>query len=141
MIKTSEILNEYGYRITKGRVALINFLISSKKPLTIDEIQKAMIHKIDRVTLYRALTDFTKSKIVTKINLQNSKVYYEFISKIHHHHHIICESCGRIEDIENCNQDNLQNKIIKSSKNFKIINSHSLEFFGICNNCFKTKSY
>jgi len=54
-----------------------------------------------------------------------------------HHHHIVCEQCGALEDIENCNQVSLQKEILKHSKSFKVINSHSLEFFGICKNCGK----
>lgn len=135
-----ETLQEHGYRITPGRIALLTFLRKTKKPITASDIQKKMEHKMDKVTLYRALEDFSKSKIIAKINLQDTVTYYEFIHEDHHHHHIVCEECGKIEDIENCNQTSLQKEILKSSKSFKIINSHSLEFFGICNTCSKKVS-
>lgn len=130
-----EVLREHGYRITPARIALLTFLSSSKKPLTAGDIQKDMGHKMDKVTLYRALEDFTKSKIVGKINLHDNATYYEFSHEDHHHHHIICEQCGKIEDIENCNQKNIQNEILTHSNMFKSINSHSLEFFGLCKKC------
>lgn len=131
------LLQEHGYRLTPGRIALLMFLKLAKKPLTVGEIQKQLTHKIDKVTLYRALEDFTKSKIVGKINLQDTATYYEFLNKDHHHHHIVCEKCGKIEDIENCNQTNLQKEIMKHSKSFTTVNFHSLEFFGVCKACTK----
>lgn len=132
-----ELLHEYGYRITPARVALLIFLSRSKKPLTAGDIQKEMNHKMDKVTLYRALEDFATSKIIAKVNLQSTATYYEFLHENHHHHHIVCEKCGKIEDVENCNQTNLQKEVLSHSKSFISINSHSLEFFGICKACNK----
>jgi Fur family ferric uptake transcriptional regulator len=132
-----ELLRERGYRITPGRIALLTFLRHSKKPLTTGEIQKEMNYKMDKVTLYRALEDFAASKIVTKINLQDTAIYYEFLHEDHHHHHIVCEKCGKIEDIENCDEMSLQKEVLKHSKSFTSINSHSLEFFGTCKTCTK----
>lgn len=137
LLACEELLQEHGYRITSGRLELLLFLKHSKNPLTAGEIQKGMRQKMDKVTLYRALEDFTTSKIVGKIHLQNRSTYYEFLHKDHHHHHIVCESCGKIEDIIHCEQTNLQRVILKSSKNFSNISSHSLEFFGICKICSK----
>lgn len=130
-----KLLREHEYRVTPARMALLIFLSRSKKPLTALDIQKEMNYTMDKVTLYRALEDFAKSKIVGKINLQDTATYYEFLHKDHHHHHIVCEKCGKIEDIENCNQSNLQKEVLKHSKSFTIINSHSLEFFGVCKTC------
>jgi Fur family ferric uptake transcriptional regulator len=135
IIISQELLKKHGYRVTEGRVALLNFLSSSKKPLSISEIQNTLSHKMDKVTLYRALEDFVSSKIIAKVNLQSTATYYEFIHNDHHHHHIVCEKCGKIEDIENCNQIDLQKEMIKSSKHFSVVSSHSLEFFGVCKMC------
>jgi Fur family ferric uptake transcriptional regulator len=132
-----ELLHEHKYRVTPARIALLMLLRNSKKPLTVNDIQKETTHKMDKVTLYRALEDFLKSKIVGKIKLQNTATYYEFLDKDHHHHHIVCENCGGIEDIEHCGQTNLQKEVLRTSKNFSIINSHSLEFFGLCKACNK----
>ena len=130
-------LQENGYRITKGRVELLMFLKQNKNPLSAGDIQKQMNYKMDKVTLYRALEDFATSKIVVRVNLQGASTYYEFLHKDHHHHHIVCEKCGKIEDIKNCNQSNLQKEVLKHSKSFNTVNSHSLEFFGICKLCNK----
>lgn len=131
------LLREHGYRITSGRLSLISFLSRAKKPLTATEIYKQMGGGMDKVTLYRALEDFVSSKIVGKINLHDTAAFYEFLHEDHHHHHIVCETCGRIEDIEHCEQTNLQKEVLKTSRHFSTITSHSLEFFGICKPCSK----
>lgn len=130
-----ELLQEHGYRVTSGRVRLLSLLQKAKEPLTATKLHLKMNQTIDKVTLYRALEDFVTSKIVTKVNLQEGSTYYEFLHIDHHHHHVICEVCGKIEDIESCDQTRLQKEVLASSRNFKIINSHSLEFFGVCIPC------
>lgn len=137
VLACEELLKKHTYRVTEGRMALLLFLRRAKKPLSVGEIHKQLAYTIDKVTLYRALEDFVQSKIVAKISLRDAATYYEFIHTNHHHHHVVCEKCGKIEDIESCNQDSLQKEILKSTKSFKVINSHSLEFFGICKNCEK----
>jgi len=134
---TRALLAEHGYRVTEGRVELLTLLRNSLEPLTASEIHLRMNHSIDKATLYRALEDFVVSKIVAKVNLQDGVAYYELLHLDHHHHHIVCENCGKIEDIESCDQVSLQKKVLRSSKHFKIVNSHSLEFFGLCHACCK----
>lgn len=131
------LLQEHGYRITPKRIALLTFLANSKTPLTRVDIQKKLNYKLDKVTLYRALEDFCSSKILAKVNLQGPAAYYEFLHQTHHHHHIKCETCGKIEHMEICNQVSIEKEVLKHSKSFNTINSHSLEFFGICKTCSK----
>lgn len=130
-----KLLQKNAYRLTPGRIALLTFLKQSKKPLSVQEIYEKIHYPMNKVTLYRALEDFSKSKIITKINLRESAAYYEFLHTDHHHHHIICELCGTLEDIEHCHQVRLQGDALLHSKSFTRINSHSLEFFGICRVC------
>jgi Fur family ferric uptake transcriptional regulator len=129
------LLREHGYRATEGRMRLLNVLRSTHTPRTVNELYKYLHSILDKVTLYRALEDFAQSKIVTKVNLVEGVIHYEFLHKDHHHHHIVCEVCGKIEDIESCDQTNLIKETLSHSKQFKVINSHALEFFGTCSSC------
>ena len=133
----TKILKDSGFRVTKGRVMLLSILRNTHSPFTANALHKKLQGKIDKVTLYRALEDFVEVNIVTKVNLMEGVMHYEFSHHDHHHHHIVCEKCGKIEDIESCDQQRLQKETLAHSQYFKIINSHSLEFFGICNACCK----
>jgi len=53
------------------------------------------------------------------------------------HHYLLCSNCRKVEEIEGENLENLSQKITKDY-GFKI-ESHSLEFIGLCANCQKLK--
>lgn len=130
-------LNKVNLRATSARMALMNLLESSEKPLDvqamIEYLNKKNI-KTDPATVFRIVNMFTEKGLLKTIQLNEGKFRYELSSKPDHHH-FVCENCGGIEDISDCNIVALENDIEKR-KHIKVI-SHSLEFFGICSNCRK----
>jgi len=68
------------------------------------------------------------------VEFGEGKYRYEFKTN-HHHHHLVCTSCGRVQDVEANVVEKLENEIQKN-KNFKV-QSHSMEFFGLCSACQK----
>jgi Fur family ferric uptake transcriptional regulator len=85
---------------------------------------------VDMVTVYRTLEVLIELGVVGKTKF-NNKSMFELLSD-DHHHHLICNDCGSIEDIP-LNEAMLMNQVDKQTK-FKV-QSHSLEFFGLCTNC------
>ncbi|HEX8932340.1 MAG TPA: Fur family transcriptional regulator [Patescibacteria group bacterium] len=131
-------LNEAELRATPARIALMNLLETANKPLDvqsmIDFLAKKNL-KTDPATVFRIVNMLTEKKLFKKIQLiDEGKFRYELNNK-KEHHHLVCRSCGDIEDISDCNISDLE-KDIEAKKKFKVIN-HSLEFFGICTNCQK----
>jgi len=127
-------LKTKGLKVTPARLAIFETLFKIKHPETVQEIHKKLKkNKIDLVTLYRTLDSFEKMGLVRKVDLHKDAVYYEL--NMEHHHHIVCIKCGTIEDFKVCNIDLLTKKIIRKASNFKTINEHCLELFGICNAC------
>lgn len=47
------------------------------------------------------MNTFFDKGLVREVNLKESKLRYEHISK-NDHHHLLCERCGVIEDISDC---------------------------------------
>ncbi|MBI2074622.1 MAG: transcriptional repressor, partial [Candidatus Levybacteria bacterium] len=88
--------------------------------------------KVDKVTVFRIINALFEKGIVKSVQLNEGKLRYEHSAKADHHH-LVCEKCGNIEDISDCNIEALE-KDIEKKKKFKV-KSHSLEFFGICNLC------
>jgi len=131
------LLREGGHKITPGRVAILETLKATRQPMTISDIARRLRNKINQVTIYRALEALTRSGVVCKVNLQNSSTNYELVAGAHHHHHVVCEQCGVIEDVENCDIEKLEKTVLKQSRRFDSIKTHSLEFFGTCNTCVK----
>lgn len=125
-------LATHGYRLTKPRQEI--FAVLKHKPKSVLEILSMLKEKklkIDKVTVYRTLEHFVKLGLVTETRFKDGISVYE-LSDHEHHHHVLCEKCGRIEDISL--DESLLLKAAKKSSSF-IIKSHHLEFFGLCQKC------
>ncbi len=134
-----EQLRTHGFRITDGRVKLLELLYKVQKPLSIQEISKLWRGKLlNQTTLYRTLTDLAVANIVRRVDLNTGTAHFEYTPDRPHHHHIVCTNCDAVEDVEHCSVEMLQKQVMRCSKQFKHIYSHNLEFFGRCENCPQT---
>ena len=128
----SKILRQKGYRLTHKRQQILDTL--TEIPQSVEEVitsLKSLSVNIDRVTVYRTLDCFVDLGIVSKTQFKNKTAKYELLTKTHHHH-LVCDNCGSVEDIA-LNEAFLLRKVSEQT-NFKV-KSHSLEFFGLCANC------
>ncbi len=131
-----EVLRESGYKATPGRVLLLSTLFGEATPVTVSYLEKKLNSSVDKVTLYRALESMVASQLVREVDFRHGHAHYELVVHRPHHHHIVCTSCGLVEDID-CNTDALVKQATKKSKKFKTINDHATEFFGMCTTCSK----
>lgn len=129
------LLRNAGFRATPGRINILKTLWTADKPVTVSEIERNMRQKPDTVTVYRALEAFVAPGIVRRVDLQHGHAHYELVSGKPHHHHLVCNECGIMEDIAMCAPARIQKNVLKESKGFGSIISHSMEFFGICRKC------
>jgi len=132
MDKVKQIIKDKGQRFTSQKKEILNVL--QQKPQTVFEIYTAVNSKknhMNKVTVYRILTSFLELGIVNKVQFNDKEARFE-LSNSGHHHHLVCEVCGLIEDIQL--PENIFLKEVKNKTDFKI-KSHSLEFFGICDCC------
>jgi len=132
MEATLNIIQKSGQRITTQKKNVLEAL--QKKPQSVLQILNLIQSKknsIDKATIYRILANFIKLGVVNEINLGGRESCYE-LSNCEHHHHLVCENCGQVEDVKLC-EDVILKEVQKRS-DFKIKN-HSLEFFGTCKKC------
>lgn len=127
--------NEVGLRNTDQRSAVIDFLKQAKKPVAVQELVAALQGSVNKVTIYRMLKQFVDSGLVRQLELGGRAKYYEFDPGNDDHHHLICESCGMIEEVEACHVEDVEKEVLKYTKNFKTVSRHSLEFYGLCKKC------
>ncbi|MBI2033301.1 MAG: transcriptional repressor [Candidatus Levybacteria bacterium] len=126
-------LNAY-FKKTKGRDAVIKILQSEDAPVDAAHIYEHLVKKhvsINQATLYRILDFFTDQGMIDRFEFQEGKQRFEIVRG--DHHHLICEMCGCIEDIEDCNIKDLEKDITKKKK--FLVKRHSLEFYGVCQSC------
>lgn len=141
-ISVTELLRENSLRLTKIRKILVESLIKSSRPLTAIEIKLVLQQQnvlCNKTTIYREIQTLLKCDVLKELDFGEGKKRYEIQSS--HHHHLVCQSCNIICEI-NLDLTHfekqlliLQNKI-SSNLDFKI-NQHYLEFYGYCKSCLK----
>lgn len=122
-------------KATRRRVALLGLLSKEPKPLTVLEIQRKLGNKMNQVTMYRALEALVEAGIVRRVDFKHAHAHYELVAGRKHHHHLICNGCGEVEDFLSCHIGNVQQGVLARSKTFNSIGTHALEFFGVCKEC------
>jgi Fur family ferric uptake transcriptional regulator len=130
----ASLLRTHGLKATPQRVHVLGLLAKAKKPVSIAELQKKADSSLDSVTLYRSLETLVQNSLARPVDLRHGHTDYELTSDREHHHHIVCEKCGAIEDFEWCPEPSLEKKILKNTGFAKLFD-HSLEFFGLCKKC------
>jgi Fur family ferric uptake transcriptional regulator len=131
-----QLLQESGFKVTKIRVAILEFLTEGHGPYTAQQIfqslqDKGRLKSIDLVSVYRNLEKFVESGLVSRCQLADGASHFEF-GQTPHHHHIVCTSCNRIDSMFNCPlQVPVKMEVAKGYTGL----SHKLEFYGLCSNC------
>ena len=133
---SKQILSDHKVSITNPRFLVLEALLDSKNPLTIDELQSKLSGNVAKSTLYRVLNDLKKIKILHEFTTPDNSTVVELLLEDHsHHHHLFCSDCGEIIDVEMSNEfENLLDKEIKKiEKQFNFaIQDHRVEMFGVC---------
>ncbi len=132
---TADKLKILEMKVTQPRKAVLSVLSHSKAPVDVEGIKQSLEAKkirVDQATIYRILKMFVDKGMVKKISLQEGKTHFELADRPHHHH-VQCQSCGTIRDVEECEIHELE-RIVAKKTGFRIV-SHSLELIGVCPSC------
>lgn len=134
---TLDDLKTKGIKLTRHKIAIWE-LFNTYKHLDANQIYNLLIQQniaIGIATIYRILTNFEKYNIIDKHNFNNEQSTYELKITNHHHDHLICIKCNIVSEFCSEEIEKLQQEIAKKNQ-FKIVN-HSLNIYGICDNCNK----
>ena len=128
------LLKEKKARITKAREAILKVVlaygpISANKVLI--KLGKAGLN-VNKTTVYRELAFLLRNNVLKEVYLEAGIVHYES-ALLPHHHHLVCNNCGSVEEID-CVLD--QPALVKKtkSKGF-LLQTHKFELYGRCANC------
>ena len=129
-------------RLTNTRKSILSLLKNSSRPLTVVDISKAH-PEIAQSSLYRNLQLMENADLIHRFVTDNEFAYYELSEALlGHHHHLRCESCGEVIDIELTSDvedalKKLEKKLAKKYSYKEI--DHHLDFVGLCEKCNKSK--
>jgi Fe2+ or Zn2+ uptake regulation protein len=127
-----------GQRYTTGRRAIIEVLDRAERPLSIPELIRGR-DDLAQSSVYRNLAVLEQAGVVRRIVTNDEFARYELAEDLtEHHHHLICSSCGAIDDFTVSAQleADLERVLTRAATRHKFrAASHRLDLVGICSRC------
>ena len=131
-------LRSVGQRLTANRRALLDALIAAARPLTIPEILDDR-PGLAQSSVYRNLVVLEDAGVVHRVLGADEFARWELAEDLAgHHHHLICASCGRVEDVPA--SAGLERSVaaaaaaITRTTGFRT-QHHRLDLVGVCESC------
>lgn len=132
-VRLKETLKKSGYSLTEPRRIVFDALVNG--PISHARLADSVNERMDRATVYRTLDLYERLGIVNRI-WHGFKSHVE-LSEIFlpHHHHAVCQRCGRAADIVSSQLEQLLAHIAKEHGFLAV--EHSVEMSGYCSDCHK----
>jgi Fur family ferric uptake transcriptional regulator len=136
------VLARRGRRLTGPRRAVVEALATGREPMTVATIHASLRERRPNLaSVYRAVNLLADAGLVrvTHTGRGRQVARYELADQFTgHHHHLICQACGRVEDLAGCliTDDALVqvSRRVREAKGFRVT-EHELRLFGICAAC------
>ncbi|MDD2791146.1 MAG: Fur family transcriptional regulator [Sulfurimonas sp.] len=128
----TDTLRKHNLKATPQRLAITDSLCMHGH-MSIDALYDVMIKKFSSIslaTIYKNINLMLENAFIQEVKLPNLKTVYELTK--HSHSHIMCEKCGKINDIT-LDLKAIVNTV-SSLENFEISKA-DLVLSGVCKNC------
>jgi Fe2+ or Zn2+ uptake regulation protein len=131
-------LGAAGHRSTMTREALVDALAGAGKPLTIADVLAAC-PGVPTSSAYRNLAALEHAGVVRRVITDEGSARYELTEDLsEHHHHLVCSSCGRVEDVTipgalESTMDRTLDRLARRTGFAQV--SHRLDLIGTCRDC------
>ena len=94
---------------------------------------RAKGQNVGLATVYRTLQAMAADGSVDMMRTGDGEAVYRQCSTGHHHHHLVCRSCGRTVEVEGPAVESWADRI-GAENGFSDVH-HTLEIFGTCSDC------
>ena len=132
MNRTDEIKNS-GLKATLPRIKILEiFQKTSQRHMTAEDVYKALLVEdadIGLATVYRVLTQFEQAGLLSRNHFESGKAVFE-LNEGHHHDHLVCLTCGKVEEFFDAQIEERQHSIAKE-RGFQL-QEHSLALYANC---------
>src|SRR3972149_4303176 len=100
-----ERLEMRGHRLTPSRRAVLRAVVEAPAHFTVEDVlQRAP--GTGRATVFRTMKLLLDLNVVCRVLMEDGSLHYR-LSTRGHHHHLVCRSCGRVEDFSKCDVSSL----------------------------------
>ena len=132
MSKADE-LKSSGLKATLPRIKILEvFQQSERRHLTAEDVFKALLTEgadIGLATVYRVLMQFEQAGLLARSNFESGKSVFE-LNEGQHHDHLVCLTCGRVEEFYDPEIESRQ-RAIAETRGFEL-HEHSLSLYARC---------
>lgn len=126
-------IRKAGLKVTAPRVKILELLEKSpERHVSAEDVYKMLLaanEDIGLATVYRVLTQFEAAGLVEKRHFEDGYSVFE-LSKGTHHDHIVCVTCGRVQEFVDETIEKRQ-RMIADDLGFQI-SEHELVIYGKC---------
>ena len=122
-------------RATKQRAVVREVVADLTSFKSAQEIHQLLVGRGESVglsTVYRNLAALADDEVVDTLRNEDGEVLYRQCSP-RHHHHLVCRSCGRVEEIKGPVVERWADEAA-ADHGFTDV-SHTVEIFGLCPTC------
>jgi len=123
-------------RPTRQRAAVESLLEDIDDFMSAQDLHARLVAQGQRVglaTVYRTLSAMAADGDLDMMRTVDGEAVYRRCSTGHHHHHLVCRSCGRTVEVEGPAVERWADKV--SAENGFSDVRHTLEIFGTCSAC------
>src|SRR5690625_4475790 len=127
-----QVLQKNGFKMTKRREDILHFFAKEDKYFTARDVYEHMEANYPGIsfdTVYRNLHLYHDLGILESTDLHGEK-HFRMNCGDHHHHHFICNICGKAKKINLCPMDEVEQLLTKYK-----IDGHKFEVYGLCPTC------
>jgi Fur family ferric uptake transcriptional regulator len=127
-------LKSSGLKATLPRIKILEvFQRTSQRHMTAEDVYKALLVEgadIGLATVYRVLMQFEQAGLLSRSHFESGKSVFE-LNEGHHHDHLVCLTCGRVEEFFDPEIEQRQ-RAIAQSHGFDL-QDHALSLYAVCN--------
>jgi Fe2+ or Zn2+ uptake regulation protein len=129
-------IRESGNKLTHARTVVLEALERFEHGHPTSAEVLAAVEKIDsrvgRASVFRSLDLFTQLNIIRPTYVSGGAPQYVLMPN-GHHHHIVCLSCNRTIEFDDCGLEGLASQL--EERLGVRLTGHLLEFYGVCATC------
>ena len=132
-----ERLSAAGYRRGGARRAVVELLSEQRCARSVHELEHALREggrAVGRASIYRVLDQLEQLRLVDRLEVGQGQALYEpHLPTGEHHHHLVCDQCGRVVPFED---PALERAIERVSARVKFsVADHDVVLHGVCGDC------
>ena len=133
MTRQADEIKSSGLKATLPRIRILDvFQKATVRHMSAEDVFKILLTEgsdIGLATVYRVLLQFEQAGILSRNHFESGKSVFE-LNEGHHHDHLVCMTCGRVEEFFDPDIEARQ-RAVAQARGFEL-QEHSLALYAAC---------